>query len=100
EDKYIFKFLLLSHTLGFLNSGNIWFSKASELGDKLECILIDDLNESPLDRESIEACKEKTLISCWHLEKWDHLLCGMSIQNRKWTEGFVQFDSNEKLSTT
>lgn len=73
KEKYIFKFLSLNHTLDFLKSGNIWFSKASEFGDKMECVLIDDLKKSPLDRRSIEARKKRTLISCWHLAKSESL---------------------------
>lgn len=73
KEKYIFKFLSLSHTLDFLKSGDIWFSKASEFGDKMECVLVDDLKESPLNRKAIETRKRRTLVSCWHLAERESL---------------------------
>ncbi|MBL7839393.1 MAG: hypothetical protein JNJ75_04570 [Cyclobacteriaceae bacterium] len=65
--KYLFKFLSLKYTIDFMSSGDIWFSRASEFGDKMECVLISDLTSATLNRDLIEARKKKTLISCWHL---------------------------------
>jgi len=67
ETKYLFKFLSYEHTNKFLESGNLWFSRADRFGDKMECVLITDLQKERPDFKEIENRKKKTLISCWHL---------------------------------
>ena len=57
----------LEYTNKFLESGDMWFSRADKFGDKMECILINDLQKDRPDFKQIENRKKKTLISCWHL---------------------------------
>ena len=67
EEKYHYKFLSEQWLAEFLQTGNIWFSRADQFGDKMECVRISDLiNQNP-DYEAIEKRKRKFLISCWHL---------------------------------
>lgn len=67
SESNLFKFLPLSKAELFLKSGEIWFSRADQFGDKLECVNIDDLSEGTFDYSKIEERKRKYLISCWHL---------------------------------
>lgn len=67
DAKYLFRFLPLEYIKTFLESGNLWFSRADTFGDKMECVLINDLQKEPPDFKKIEKRKRKTLISCWHL---------------------------------
>ena len=65
--KYLFRFLSLENTSRFLESGNLWFSRADRFGDKMECVLISDLEKDSPDFEKVEKRKKRTLINCWHL---------------------------------
>jgi hypothetical protein len=68
KKKYLFKFLSEDHTAKFLNTGDLWFSRADVFGDKMECVRLSDLEKSPIDHNEIDKRKKSTLISCWHLE--------------------------------
>lgn len=65
--RYLYRFLSLNHTKTFLTTGNIWFARADQFGDKMECVRISDLIGARPNIEQIEATKKKHLISCWHL---------------------------------
>lgn len=67
SEKYLFRFLSLENINRFLESGNLWFSRADKFGDKMECVLISDLERDSPDFEKIEQRKRKTLVNCWHL---------------------------------
>jgi hypothetical protein len=67
SEKFLFRFLSLRHINKFLESGNLWFSRSDTFGDKMECVLISDLEKDSPDFKSIEKRKRKTLINCWHL---------------------------------
>jgi hypothetical protein len=51
----------------FLENKAIWFSRADQFGDKLECVLAAELLQRKPDYGKIVERKEKHLISCWHL---------------------------------
>jgi hypothetical protein len=63
---YLFKFTEETFLLDFLETGNIWFSRADKFGDKMECVTINDLLSERPDFEKIEGRKRKHLISCFH----------------------------------
>lgn len=67
KEKYLLKFLSFDNTIKFLDSGNIWFSRADKFGDKMECVTISDLKLPKPPIKQIESRKRKHLISCWHL---------------------------------
>lgn len=75
--KYLIKFLSEEFLFKFLETGNIWFSRADQFGDKMECVTIDDLEEKSFPFKKITDRKQKYLISCWHnvdnesLAMWD-----------------------------
>lgn len=64
--KYLIKFLSDEFLFEFLNTGIIWFSRADEFGDKMECVTIDDIEEEPFPFQKLILRKRKHLISCWH----------------------------------
>ncbi len=66
-ERYLFKFLPLNRVEEFLKNGAIWFSRADKFGDKMECVQIDDLTDTPFNYEKIERRMRTILISCWHL---------------------------------
>lgn len=67
KGNYLFKFLSEKHLLQFLKTGNVWFSRADKFGDKMECVMITDLQKKPKpDFAEIEARKRRHLISCFH----------------------------------
>lgn len=67
SEKYLFRFLSPQNLNRFLESGDLWFSRADKFGDKMECVLISDLEKDSPDFEKIERRKKRTLINCWHL---------------------------------
>ncbi len=50
----------------FLDTGNLWFSRSDKFGDKMECVMINDLIKKVPDFKEIERRKRKHLISCFH----------------------------------
>lgn len=67
KEKFLFKFVPISRLKSFLSDGEVWFSRADQFGDKMECVRIDDIATAKLDYTKIEERKRKFLISCWHL---------------------------------
>jgi len=67
KKEYLFKFLSEENINRFLDTGDIWFSRADRFGDKMECVRVSDLKRDPVDENKIESRKKRTLISCWHL---------------------------------
>ncbi len=67
KGKYLFRFLAEERLLYFLNTGNLWFSRADQFGDKMECVSLNDLPVIGRPNfEKIEARKKKHLICCFH----------------------------------
>jgi len=66
KSKYLFKFLSEKYLLKFLETGNIWFARSDQFGDKMECVMIKDLLPAKPDFKAIERRKRKHLISCFH----------------------------------
>ncbi len=77
KGKFLIKFLSEEFLFKFLNSGEIWFSRADKFGDKMECVLIDDLQKKSFPFDKVLERKQKHLISCWHnvgresISMWD-----------------------------
>jgi hypothetical protein len=67
KEQYLYKFLPFNRLVDFLKEGTIWFSRSDVFGDKMECVLINDLIAGKPDYKKIEERKRKYLISCWHL---------------------------------
>jgi hypothetical protein len=67
KEKYLYKFIQKNHLFQFLETKKIWFSRADKFGDKLECVLVNELLQEKPDYRKIIERKEKYLISCWHL---------------------------------
>jgi len=67
KEKYLFKFIPFGRLKDFIETGKIWFSRADQFGDKMECVKILDLKSTPVDYPQINERKRRTLISCWHL---------------------------------
>jgi len=67
KERYLYKFIQKDFLFLFLGTKNIWFSRADEFGDKLECVLAMELLQGKPDYGKIVERKEKFLISCWHL---------------------------------
>jgi hypothetical protein len=70
---YLFKFLSTQWLIDFLNTGNIWFSRADKFGDKMECVTVEELQKPKPDFKAIEERKKRFLISCWHLANKESL---------------------------
>jgi|SRR5665647_260330 len=66
KSRYLFKFLSEKHLMMFLETGNIWFSRSDKFGDKMECVMIKDLQKPIPDFKEIEYRKRRHLISCFH----------------------------------
>jgi len=66
KSRYLYKFLSESNLEKFLKTGNIWFSRSDVFGDKMECVLIEDLLNKYPDFSKIEKRKMSHLISCFH----------------------------------
>lgn len=77
QEEHLIKFVSEEHLFDFLETGDIWFSRADKFGDKMECVTIDDLNETPFPFDELRSRKHKRLISCWHnaneesISMWD-----------------------------
>ncbi|MDB5211145.1 MAG: hypothetical protein JWQ30_1972, partial [Sediminibacterium sp.] len=75
--RYLYKFLSLNRLEYFLQHGAIWFSRADQFADKMECVHINDLLAEKPDFAKIESRKKMYLISCWYnadhesLALWD-----------------------------
>jgi hypothetical protein len=75
--RYLIKFLSKKNLDRFLNSGEIWFSRADDFGDKMECVTINDLLKEEFPFEELINRKRRHLISCWHnvgresISMWD-----------------------------
>ena len=75
--RYLIKFMSQDNLLRFLENGEIWFSRASEFGDKMECVTIDDLKKTEFPFDKLLKRKHRHLISCWHnvgresISMWD-----------------------------
>ena len=67
KEKYLLKFVPMSRLEKFIKTGEIWFSRADEFGDNLECIRISDFQNTSLNHGLIEKRQKRRLISCWHL---------------------------------
>jgi len=67
NERYLFKFLPGKRLFEFLETGNIWFSRADKFGDKMECVTIRDIEVGRPNYKDIEKRKKRFLISCWHL---------------------------------
>ena len=66
KGKYLYKFLSEKQLALFLETGNLWFSRADKFGDKMECVMISDLRATKPDFKKIESRKKRHLISCFH----------------------------------
>lgn len=104
KHKYLYKFLSNTNAKRFLDSGHLWFSRADKFSDKMECVLIADLQSSPIDRDGIESRKRKTLISCWHLADQESLAMWDTYsktkdERRVWAIRFELDDLNELVET-
>lgn len=74
KGRYLYKFLSEKHLLKFLQTGEMWFSRADEFGDKMECVMISDLNSPAVPNfDKIEKRKRKYLISCFHIGDYETL---------------------------
>lgn len=73
SENFLFKFLPVSRLESFLTNGEIWFSRADQFGDKMECVRIADIAQKKLDYSKIEERKKTFLISCWHLANKESL---------------------------
>ncbi|HLO55479.1 MAG TPA: hypothetical protein VK169_14390 [Saprospiraceae bacterium] len=75
--KYLYRFMSKERLEQFLNSGNLWFSRADLFGDKMECFRLSDISGKSFDYDSILSRKKKHLICCFHegnnesLAMWD-----------------------------
>ena len=67
KGKYLFKFICQKYLLEFLRTGNLWFARSDRFGDKMECVMIKDLQKDVPDFQKIEARKRKHFISCFHV---------------------------------
>ncbi len=67
KEKYLIKFVPMFRLEQFLETGEVWFSRADTFGDNLECIRISDLEDNPINHGLIEKRQKRNLISCWHL---------------------------------
>jgi hypothetical protein len=87
KEKYLFRFLSKEHLDKFLETGSLWFSRADQFGDKMECVRIADLRKERPDIQKLKDLQKKYLISCWHLANkemlafWDRFT--NDIENRK-----------------
>jgi hypothetical protein len=67
KSRFLFKFLSERFLTKFLDTGNLWFARSDTFGDKMECVMIDDLKKDIApDFDKIEARKRRHLISCFH----------------------------------
>lgn len=66
NSRYLFKFLSEKNLMKFLDDGNLWFARSDMFGDKMECVMIKDLQNPIPDFKKIESRKRKHLISCFH----------------------------------
>lgn len=66
KSRYLYKFLSEKYLLKFLETGNIWFARSDQFGDKMECVMLKDLLPKNPDFQAIEKRKKKHLISCFH----------------------------------
>lgn len=67
KGKYLFRFLNEENLDKFLNSGSLWFSRADQFGDKLECVRLREITSKSIPNvREIEARKRKYLICCFH----------------------------------
>ncbi len=73
SNSYLIRFLSHKRLCDFLESGAIWFPRACEFGDPLECITARDIKQGELDRAAITKRKKKNLISCWHEATYESL---------------------------
>ena len=71
--RYLYKFLSEEYLLRFLKSGEIWFARSDIFGDKMECIMINDLASGMPNFDRIEERKRKHLISCFHIGHYETL---------------------------
>lgn len=75
--RYLIKFLSETNLNRFLKTGDIWFSRADDFGDKMECVTINDLLKEKFPFEELIQRKRRHLISCWHnvgresISMWD-----------------------------
>jgi hypothetical protein len=67
KEKYLFRFMSNTNLDLFLKSGAIWFSRADQFGDKMECSRIKDLRGGKPDIEALKRNQKQYIISCWHL---------------------------------
>jgi hypothetical protein len=67
KKKHLLKFVPFKRLKDFIKSGEIWFSRADEFGDKMECIKISDFQNSSFNYKQLKERQKKILISCWHL---------------------------------
>ena len=77
EGKFLIKFLSKKNLVIFLDSGEVWFTRADKFGDKMECATIDDMKSKPFNFNKVIQRKQRHIISCWHhvgresLAMWD-----------------------------
>lgn len=67
KENYLIKFVPISRLEQFIETGELWFSRADMFGDNLECIRISDLQNNSINHRLIENRQKRSLISCWHL---------------------------------
>ncbi len=65
--KYLYRFLPMKYLEDLLNNGTIWFSRANQYKDKMECVHVADLHGGKPDFERIKKRRLRYLISCWHV---------------------------------
>lgn len=81
EGNKLYRFLGRNHLFDFLETGNIWFSRADRFLDKMECASLEDLKRG--NTAQIRQKQKKFLINCWHLASKDSLAM-WSTYSSKW----------------
>lgn len=75
--KFLIKFMSEKNLFRFFKNGQLWFSRADQFGDKMECVTINDLKAKHFPFAKLIERKHKHLISCWHnvgresISMWD-----------------------------
>ncbi|HEX5155052.1 MAG TPA: hypothetical protein VFW07_26595 [Parafilimonas sp.] len=102
KGRYLYKFISEKFLIKFLETGTIWFSRSDKFGDKMECVMIKDLEKKVPDFKEIEARKRKHLISCFHegnketLAFWD-TYAKTDEERRKYALRFNRKDFKERI---
>lgn len=105
KGKYLYRFVNEENLLRFLNTGKLWFARADQFGDKMECVMIKDLKDDRPNLTAIEKRKRKHLICCMHeannesLAFWDTHAVEDKLR-RKYALRFDRHDLVELISNS